>query len=223
MPFMVSTLFAALVGWFIGREIPAVADELLRRAYSRINEVVLHEGWSPVEIASRREYSACSSIGAACGVVFVGSHIDALRAFLLSICAFAMAVAVLCDVRARLIPFETCGVLAFAGSILQIQIGGFAGLTVGAVCAGVIMAGCGIANRMLRRSGEAVGWGDVRCMGALSLASGELAPLGFALSYGLAALYGLCGLAARTLSWSDGMPMAPFFVAWFMCVVVLAL
>ncbi|MFR7651306.1 MAG: peptidase A24, partial [Eggerthella lenta] len=59
-----------------------------------------------------------------------------------------------------------------------------------------------------------VGYGDVRCMAALSLASGVATPLGAALCYGGAAAFSLAGIAAGKLSWRSGIPMAPFLAAW---------
>ena len=59
-----------------------------------------------------------------------------------------------------------------------------------------------------------IGYGDVRCMAALSLASGVATPVGAALCYGGAAAFSLAGIAAGKLSWRSGIPMAPFLAAW---------
>lgn len=143
---------------------------------------------------------------------------EAVAACALAVCGIAMAVAVACDLRARIIPVEACAALAVAGGTFQAYVAGAEGLAAGALHGGVIVAGCCLANRMARRGGDdPVGWGDIRCMGALSLASGSFAPLGFAVCYGAAAVAALAGLASRRLSVRDGMPMAPFLALWLMC------
>ena len=113
---------------------------------------------------------------------------EAVAACALAVCGIAMAVAVACDLRARIIPVEACAALAVAGGTFQACAAGAEGLAAGALYGGVIVAGCCLANRMTRRGNDdPVGWGDIRCMGALSLASGSFAPLGFAVCYGAAA------------------------------------
>lgn len=144
---------------------------------------------------------------------------EAVAACALAACGIAMAVAVACDLRARIIPVEACAVLAVAGGAFQACVAGAEGLAAGALHGGVIVAGCCLANRMARRGEghDPVGWGDIRCMGALSLASGSFAPLGFAVCYAAAAAAALVGLASRRLSVRDGMPMAPFLALWLAC------
>lgn len=135
-----------------------------------------------------------------------------------------MAVAVVCDLRARIIPVKACAVLAAAGGAFQACVGGAEGLAAGALCGAVIVAGCCAANRAARRGKggrDAVGWGDIRCMGALSLFSGSAAPLGFAVCYAAAAACALAGLASRRLSAEDGIPMAPFMALWLASVALL--
>ena len=62
-----------------------------------------------------------------------------------------------------------------------------------------------------------MGRGDVRCMGALSLATGAGALCGFAACYTLAGLAALAGCVVGKLKLGDSMPMAPFLSAWLAC------
>ncbi|WP_346686940.1 A24 family peptidase [Enteroscipio rubneri] len=133
-------------------------------------------------------------------------------------CAIAMAVAVVCDLRTRTIPVAACAVLAIAGTVFRACEDGVEGVAAGAVCGIIVVAGCRAANRLFRRDdSKPIGSGDIRCMGALSLASGAYAPLGFAACYGAAACAALVGLASRRISLQDGMPMAPFLALWLAC------
>ena len=133
---------------------------------------------------------------------------SAPAAAMLGICAAAMATAVVCDLRARAIPLEACGLVAVAGTAFQLLACGPGGAATGLAVALVVAARC---------PGGAVGRGDVRCMGALSLATGAGALCGFAACYALAGLAALAGCMAGRLKLGDGMPMAPFLSAWLAC------
>lgn len=136
-------------------------------------------------------------------------------------CAIAMAAAVACDLRTRTIPVAACGALALAGGVFRACADGAAGVAAGALYGIVFVAVCRLANRLPRRGGSnPVGAGDIRCMGALSLASGAYAPLGFAACYGAAACAALAGLASRRVSLQDDIPMAPFLALWLVCAVL---
>lgn len=146
-------------------------------------------------------------------VTLSGSPAPACAA--LAFCGAVMAVVVACDMRARIIPLETCLALAVAGAALQLGVGGIDGLAAGALFGAVVIAGCAAANRLLgRHGGAAVGHGDVRCMAALSLASGPAAPLGLFACYACAGAFSLAGLAAGRLTLRGGLPMAPFLALW---------
>lgn len=148
-----------------------------------------------------------------------------LAAFALFICAFVMVVSVVCDMRARTIPLEACAVLALAGMVFQLTVQGLDGVLAGVAFALVVLVGVSAVNRVLRirNPGEAVGRGDMRCMGSLSLATGAAAICGFAACYLLAAGGVLVGCALRRLSWGDGIPMAPFLSIWLVCGAVVTL
>ena len=126
-----------------------------------------------------------------------------------------MAAAVACDMRARIIPIEACLAIALAGIAVQALMGGATALAAGAAFGMLVVAACALANRAFGRGGAPpVGRGDVRCMAALSLASGFAAPCGMLACYALAAVVSLAGMAAGKLTAKDGIPMAPFLAAW---------
>lgn len=161
---------------------------------------------------------ACAIAGAAGGwlLSLVSPHPVAF--VLAALCWFALAVGTVCDVRARILPLEVCAAVALAGSTLQLCFGGLEGFGWGCLVAVMVGAVCAVANRLFAR-GKAVpvGRGDMRCMAALSVASGAAAPLGFAACYVTAAAFSLGGMAVGKLTLSDGVPMAPFLGVWLAC------
>lgn len=130
-------------------------------------------------------------------------------------CACAMAVGIVCDLRARMLPWECCAAIAVLGGAFQLMAGGWQGLATGAVLALAVCAACSFANRWSERRGvRAIGYGDVRCMAALSVAAGPATFAGMAACYLAAAAFSCAGMAAGRLKRSDGVPMAPFLALW---------
>lgn len=129
---------------------------------------------------------------------------------------FSLLAAALCDTAARVIPRETCIAIAGAGMALQLMSCGAAALLAGAVFGVVVMLLCATANRIgaLLGKGVQVGGGDVRCMAALSLASGSAAFAGFASCFLVVALCALVGRATGKLKGAATVPLAPFFCVW---------
>lgn len=140
-------------------------------------------------------------------------------------CVVALMAATVCDLRARIIPFETCVVVAVAGTAFQAVFKGLPALGAGALFAVVVVAGCSIANRFCRARcpTDAIGRGDIRCMAALSLATGMGAFCGFVVCYTCAALFALAGCLLHRLGLKDGVPMAPFLSVWFVCGVTMGI
>lgn len=128
----------------------------------------------------------------------------------------ALLVAVVCDMGERVIPKETCAFLGLAGAVTQGVSQGFESLAWGACFGLALMAGCRMVNKWGRSNRQApmVGGGDVRCMVALSVASGRAAPLGCAACFICAALVALVGCASGKMDRRDAMPLAPFFCLW---------
>ena len=138
-------------------------------------------------------------LGALVGTVFgcavawcAGSPLVAAA---LAVAATAMAAAVICDLQARIVPLEACAALAAAGVVFQASTAGLEGVLAGCAFAVFAVLCCLALNRLFGRTGRTpVGYGDVRCMAALSLASGVATPLGAALCYGGAAAFSLGAL-----------------------------
>ena len=133
---------------------------------------------------------------------------------LLCVCGAAMASGVVCDLRARIIPLECCAALLVAGGAYQLLRHGSIGIAEGAVAATAVLAVCWTANRIARKSGGSVGFGDIRCMTALAFACGPATLLGAAACYVSACTFSLAGMLAHRLGRRDGIPMAPFLSIW---------
>ena len=129
---------------------------------------------------------------------------------------FALLTAALCDAAARVIPWETCFAIAGAGSALQLVSCGLASLFAGVVFGVVVALLCAVANRIGNRLGRGsqIGGGDVRCMVALSLASGPAAFAGFAACFLVVALFAFAGRVLGKLKDAATVPLAPFFCVW---------
>lgn len=149
-------------------------------------------------------------------------NVATLPAVALAICGVTMVVVVVCDLRARIIPLEACAVVALMGVVAQLALGGVSALVTGGVVAALVGAGCLLANHLARGRTLPVGRGDVRCMAALSLASGPAAPVGLFACYVCAAACSLAGIAAGKLTLKSGFPMAPFLAVWLVAALVVA-
>lgn len=147
------------------------------------------------------------------GTAFCGLSTPA--ALLLDIGGAVMATAVVCDMRARIIPLECCCVLGLVGVAFQALLAGAQGVAIGIAAAGVVLAASVAVNRFASRGSCPIGFGDVRCMAALSIASGTGVLAGAAACYALAAVVSAGGLVLRKLGLKDGLPMAPFLTLWF--------
>lgn len=241
LPVISVFLLGGVLGWFF---VPWVSNALLCRVQKREdawrrkaldahcvcksvgsnNEVsgVVLETTGKRDI-SRNESRALYAIflaAAFAAVTLISPNVSA--AVFLEICVLAMAVSVVCDLRARVIPLEACALLAVAGAAFQLVACGLAGVVVGLGSALAIVAGSMLLNFLLgeRCPAGAVGRGDVRCMGALASATGSGAFWGFAACYMLAGLVALAGCATEKLKLSDGIPMAPFLSVWLVCGVI---
>ena len=135
-----------------------------------------------------------------------------------AICAAAMAAIVVIDIRSRTIPRGLCRLLAGAGCVLRFCRQGLSGIAAGALWAAVILAAaCACAAIVRRRhggEGEPIGGGDIRCMAALSLATGPGAPVGFAACFGCAAIWAAIARIRKRLPPGEPFPFAPFLALW---------
>ncbi len=147
------------------------------------------------------------------GVLFSGLAVP--EAVLLDLGGAVMATAVVCDMRSRIIPLECCSALAVVGVAFQALLAGVEGVAAGAVAAGVVLALAIAANRFAFKGSCPIGFGDIRCMAALSLASAGGVFAGAVACYAVAAVVSAAGVASRKLGLKDGLPMAPFLTLWF--------
>lgn len=140
------------------------------------------------------------------------------------VCCVAMAVACFYDIRQRIIPNPCCFSIALAGFALQCIACGvhealsgcFFGMLISALNLG--------ANRLMRRHGKSgMGFGDVKCMAALSLASGTSAAAACFAGLGAAAVFALAGLASGRMERETGIPLAPFLTVWLLVALGLSL
>ena len=112
-----------------------------------------------------------------------------LASILVGVCAVAMARIVAIDLEQRRIPRQLCWAIAASGSLLQLMVLGSESLAVGLLVGMAVVVACRIAARFLGE--HCIGRGDVRCMTALSLATGWGAPVGFIACFSCAAVWSL--------------------------------
>lgn len=167
-------------------------------------------------VAQPWQRALCACACAIWGGALACIDLSGISLIALGVGALSMTVAVVCDLRARLLPLECCLALALAGGVFQVSVAGISGLVIGVLFGLFVCGGCLVINRLFgRSSGAPVGLGDVRCMAALSLVCGAATPMGLAVCYAGAAVVSGAGLLMRKLTVRDGIPMAPFLALWF--------
>ncbi|NGM17216.1 hypothetical protein GMI70_04195 [Eggerthellaceae bacterium zg-893] len=133
------------------------------------------------------------------------------------VCVGFMAHAVATDMRFRIISRWDCCGIAVAGSAAQLLCGGVGAWLEGAAFAVFSVAACCGASWLLgrKRQGAApLGGGDVRCIAALSLATGPAASVGAAAAAAAATAAACVGMAAGRLRLSSAIPLAPALAVW---------
>ena len=217
---------AAALGYGIGRwALPPVVCALLRRARARATCASFEDFWPELEGGpdpwgrqdglprDRRLQVAAFAAAWFAALVLLG--LSASEAVLLGLCGLALVAAAACDVEAGLIPWETCAALAAAGLALQACSFGLEGVAFGALSSAAVAVFCLVADVALeRREMAGVGGGDVRCMAALSLASGRFALMGLAVCCLAMVASGALLAALKRKGLGEPRPMAPFFLLW---------
>ena len=140
---------------------------------------------------------------------------------LLGACCAAASVAVMgwlvaVDVSTRRIPREGCWLLGACGALFQVAVFGLQGVVTGCFSMlATVFPAIAVGKMLHGATGRiAIGGGDIRCMAALSIATGAGSIYG-AMAACLCAL--LCGLslrAAGVLAAGEGFPFAPFLAVW---------
>ena len=214
-------IFALIGAAFAFLAIPPAAKALIGRVVARGGADVAASAGA----VSPRVRAACAAaLGIACGwaawsVCSSGSMpmpFDLLVAACWIAVWASLIAATACDVAARVIPRESCWVIAAAGAALQAASAGARALAAGAACGCACAGFCLLANRLAQRLGRGrmVGGGDARCMAALSIASGFGALEGFAVCFSAAAVVAAGGTLLGRLRRGAAVPLAPFFCLW---------
>jgi len=108
---------------------------------------------------------------------------------LVAVCVGCIARIVAVDLAERRIPRQLCWVIAASGALLQLLVNGTSSILQGTLCGVVVVVVCNIVSALLGKN--SIGGGDVRCMAALSLATGWGAPVGFLACFAVAAPWAL--------------------------------
>ena len=134
-----------------------------------------------------------------------------------TLCVIAMAAIVLFDRTARLIPRFLCWLLAGGGIVFQYCTQGQSGVMAGLCWAIALFTLAVIAALLVERRrgrGRSIGGGDMRCMAALSLATGASAPWGFTACFVAAVLWSIAARLRGRLLPGEPFAFAPFLAIW---------
>ncbi|MGI6031961.1 MAG: hypothetical protein ACOX69_00875 [Coriobacteriales bacterium] len=185
-----------------------VAPQLARLLLSRREQPL-----SPIKPLARLALAALSTAGA-CGMLW--EH-DALATALLLAGLIIMEALVICDIRARILPWEGCLMLGVLGVLLRLLDGGL--LTSIALAALVFAALFGSSVLVSHGKSRALGWGDLRLIPALVLIGGPAGTICGGLACAVAACaHALVCLVAQRGSASDAFPLGPSLLVWFLVV-----
>lgn len=144
-----------------------------------------------------------------------GASVGAASAAILEV--LVMAEAARCDRARRLVPYELCVLMGAVGGMFQALAFGGAALASAFVIAACAVAMCCALSLFVRwlSSDEAatpLGGGDVRCVGAIALATGNDALLALGVGAFAAALFCVARFAVRSQNRHDPIPLAPFLM-----------
>lgn len=142
-------------------------------------------------------------------------------------CSAAMALIVLCDDEARIIPRGLCWLLAVAGIALQGCAGGVPAIAAGAIWAVVFYlisrTALWLVDGRKDREEPSLGGGDVRCIMALSLATGPGAPVGSVACFAAAAIWAVIERVRGRMKAGEAFAFAPFLALWLVVGVLVAI
>ena len=134
------------------------------------------------------------------------------------LCALSMTAIVVFDSTTRLIPRFLCGALACAGIVLQLFANGAHGVMAGVLWAVAVLVSVAVLTwvsmRVMGMAERPIGGGDVRCMVALSLATGPGAPWGLAACFLSAAAWAVLARVQSRLLPGEPFAFAPFLAIW---------
>lgn len=166
---------------------------------------------SPIKPFARLALAVLSA-AAACGMLW--RH-DALVTVLLLAGLIIMEALVICDMRARILPWEGCIALAILGMLLRLLDGELPATIALAVLVFAVLFGS--SALVSHGKSRALGWGDLRLIPALVLIGGPAGAIYGGLACSVAACaHALVCLAAQRGSASDAFPLGPSLFVWFL-------
>lgn len=219
---LVFVVFAFVLGWL---GVPELARLLLERRHDyRMSDsgAILYPASSTsmprLCSASPQAERLFSALALACMAVICQNCLDSLPSLLVLIGFALMEAACICDLRARIIPWELCLAalgLAVAYCLVRDGISGLLCSILLALVLLMMLACCNIASRHLHSS-TAIGLGDLRLIPALCLFGGlEGSLLGMFACALLMGCYAILVLAMKWATPHSGVPLAPGLTVWF--------
>lgn len=227
---LLAEVFASRFGsWAERRCIARTAVPVSNCARSGDGSAVGRSGGSVEELVGGMRYrnltnpwriAACVAAGVI-GVWMLAWGDSLVAAGLALAMVLVMAEAVRCDVAHRLVPRELCALMAVVGGAFQLLAFGwaaFAGALVFAACA--IALCCALSFFVRRLSDEEaappLGGGDVRCIGAIAIATGKGAFLALGAGAIAAALFCTVRFVVCSPNRRKPIPLAPFLMLGLM-------
>ena len=218
-------LAALILGWAV---VPRVAVFLLRHRSIVVRRTLIptcSRAGRPPQRANRLHASEVRTylVRVACAVsLVVFSRIafqilPPLLCLLATLGAACMGVAMLCDLVARIIPWEVSAALLVLGTVFVLaQTGGVLPLELPAL-AGALVGGAAVMNWGARRLGkpQPLGSGDVRLLPALCLFSGFQGSFTGMFACSLAMGAAAIAILLRHKAIDAHVPMMPGFVVWY--------
>lgn len=134
----------------------------------------------------------------------------------IGVCSASMVHIVLSDVRTRLISTRACRILGISGAIYQLANAGIGGLAVGLLSAMAITVANIVFDAVarFRFNGYGIGGGDVRCMAAIALATGQGCFVGALFCCGVAIVWASAMQAKGLRNRGEPFAFAPFMAIW---------
>lgn len=176
--------------------------------------------------ASPLHRAACALLSAALCAVCIVLPIPAMALAWLG--AIPLALILICDIRARLIPREACYAMLFSAMLFQLALGGVDALAAALVVAVAIWASFKAISAIIGSSGNAepMGAGDLRLIPAIAVFSGPAGTLGGIVAMAaVQVLIAVPAMVARFIGAEKGgklaamrrlpIPMAPGLAAWW--------
>lgn len=218
-------LAALILGWAV---VPRVAVFLLRHRGIVVGRTLIptcSRSGRPRRRANRPHALEVRAhlVRAACAVsLVVFSRIafqilSPLPCLLATLGASCLGVALLCDLVARIIPWEASAALLVLGaSFVLVQTGGVLPLELLAL-AGTLVGGAVLMNWAARRLGKSqpLGSGDVRLLPALCLFSGFQGSFAGMFACSLVMSAAAIAVLVRRKAFDAQVPMMPGFVVWY--------